>query len=138
LAPAVAPEVELWGEPSDDGDIEDVEATRVAPRKAILVLTWDDGTVLEAASPTVIGRDPLSTGADAAAALDDPTRSLSKTHARFSPGLSPTVEDLHSTNGVRIERSGETIPVAPGQPVALRHGDDVFCGTRRARVEVCA
>jgi hypothetical protein len=50
----------------------------------------------------------------------------------------PTVEDLHSTNGVRIDRDGAAIAVVPGQPASLRHGDDVFCGTRRASVAVRA
>jgi hypothetical protein len=124
--------------PLTQGVAEDIFATRVARGPAHLVLRWDDGTVLEATSPTVVGRDPVATGSEVAVALDDPSRSLSKTHARFTPGLMPTVEDLHSTNGVRIDRDGAAIAVVPGQPASLRHGDDVFCGTRRASVAVRA
>jgi len=134
-------EINLWGESSDvteTADDEDLDATRAVQRSAILVLRWDDGTVLRATTATVVGRDPVATGADQAVALDDPSRSLSKTHARFTPGLAPTVEDLHSTNGVRIDRDGGAITVVPGEPVPLRHGDDVVCGTRRATVEVRA
>jgi hypothetical protein len=134
-------EINLWGESSDvteTADAEDLDATRVAQRSAILVLRWDDFTVLRATTATVVGRDPVATGADEAVALDDPSRSLSKAHARFTAGLAPTVEDIHSTNGVRIDRDGAAITVVPGEPVPLRHGDDVVCGTRRATVEVRA
>ena len=130
--------INLWGESQDANDAEDLDATRAVQRPAILVLRWDDGTVIKASAPTVVGRDPFATGSDLAVALEDPSRSLSKTHARFTPGLAPTVEDLHSTNGVRIDRDGAAIAVVPGETVPLRHGDDVVCGTRRASVEVRA
>lgn len=133
-----APEVGLWGAPDEDALEEDVDATRVVQRSAMLVLRWDDGTVLELNVPTVVGRDPVGDGGETAVALEDSTMSLSKTHARFVPGLAPTVEDLHSTNGVSIARDGVPVAVGPGQPAALRHGDEVICGTRRASVEVRA
>jgi hypothetical protein len=128
----------LWGAPGGEHLEEDVEATRAVRRPSMLVLRWDDGTVLEVSAPTVVGRDPVGANGEVAVALDDPTMSLSKTHARLVPGLAPTVEDLHSTNGVSIVRDGASLAVAPGQPAALRPGDEVVCGTRRASVEVRA
>lgn len=115
---------------------DDVDATRRVDRPALLVLTWDDGTVLELAAPTVIGRDPVGAAGDLARGLADASLSLSKTHARLVPGLSPTIEDLHSTNGVRIDRAGQAVDVPPGTPTALRTGDRVVCGMRTAAVEV--
>jgi hypothetical protein len=110
-------DIDLWGEFPGPVEGEDIDATRAAHRFAVLVLRWDDGTVLRPTSPTVVGRDPVAAGAEVAVALDDPSRSLSKTHARFTPGLVPTVEDLHSTNGVRIDRDGAAIAVPPGEQV---------------------
>lgn len=120
------------------GDVEDIDATRLVARPPRLVLRWDDGTVTTIEASAVIGRDPVGQHGETPAAIDDTSRSLSKTHARFIAGYSPSVEDLHSTNGVRIERAGVPVAVPPGQAVTLRPGDEVLCGTRRLTIEVQA
>ncbi len=125
--------------PVDDAsDIEDIDATRLVARPPRLVLRWDDGTVTTIEASAVIGRDPVGQHGETPAAIDDSSRSLSKTHARFIAGYSPSVEDLHSTNGVRIERAGVPVAVPPGQAITLRPGDEVVCGTRRLTIEVQA
>lgn len=119
-------------------ETEDLDATRLVARPPRLVLRWDDGTVTTVEASAVIGRDPVGQHGETPAAIVDSSRSLSKTHARFIAGYTPSVEDLHSTNGVLIERAGVPVAVPPGQPVTLRPGDEVVCGTRRLTVEVLA
>ncbi len=132
--PALATHVPV----DEASDVEDIDATRLVARPPRLVLRWDDGTVTTIEASAVIGRDPVGQNGETPAAIDDSSRSLSKTHARFIAGYSPSVEDLHSTNGVRIERAGVPVAVPPGQAVTLRPGDEVVCGTRRLTIEVQA
>src|SRR6202012_999648 len=65
-----------------------------------------DGRSVSVAEVTVVGRNPSATPAAPGAhavALDDPERSLSKTHALLTPSESAlAVTDLHSTNGVAV------------------------------------
>ena len=118
-------------------DDDDVEATRLAaPRAASLVLRWDDGSVTVVTRPTVIGRGPVGGEGDEVEAIADPTLSLSKSHARFVAAPEASVTDLHSTNGLRVERAGARIEVPPGVPLPLSHGDVVVFGKRRLAVEV--
>ena len=118
-------------------DDDDVEATRIAaPRAASLVLRWDDGSVTVVTRPTVIGRGPVGGEGDEVEAIADPTLSLSKSHARFVAAPEASVTDLHSTNGLRVERAGARIEVPPGVPLPLSHGDVVVFGKRRLAVEV--
>lgn len=74
-----------------------------------------DGAGVDAVlvGPSVVGRVPRTTDAPGAAhavALDDPARTVSKTHALIVPdGPALVVTDLRSTNGVRVVRQGGAI-----------------------------
>jgi hypothetical protein len=65
-------------------------------------------------------------------ALDDPTSTVSKTHAALiaaDDGL--TVTDLHSTNGVVVGG----VRAAPGRPVPIEDGTELLLGDLHIRVE---
>lgn len=133
-APSVVPDADADDDADDD---DDVEATRLAaPRVASLVLRWDDGTVTVVTRPTVIGRGPVGGEGDEVEAIADPTLSLSKSHARFVAAPEASVTDLHSTNGMLVERAGAPLAAPPGVPIPLSHGDAVVFGKRRLIVEV--
>ncbi|MET0989053.1 MAG: FHA domain-containing protein [Glaciihabitans sp.] len=80
-----------------------------------------------------LGRDPVASSAHAAAtvlAVNDATKSVSKTHAMFElvDGIL-RVHDLDSTNGVWVVAPGaEPIEVEPGIPVAVPSGSRVELG----------
>jgi predicted component of type VI protein secretion system len=105
------------------------------------VLEFDDGVRLAVAgSGILIGRDPAAAPADAGlalAALDDPTRSISKTHLavlRTADGV--IAVDRASTNGSAVIRDGVEHALVPGQGVAVHTGDTLLLGDRRARVRI--
>ena len=86
-------------------------------------LVLPDGSRLAVDGPLVLGRDPAPPGArpDARAVpLDDPGKTVSKTHALVEPGASGIrVVELHSTNGVAISSSGiRTVLAAGGEAIA--------------------
>jgi len=124
--------------PIEDLEDEALLATRLAlPRIVQISLMWDDGTVTTVTSSAVIGRNPAATQGEAEVAIVDMTRSLSKTHARFTiTDSGPVVEDLNSTNGVAITRAGQTFDIPPVTPVALAPGDVLVFGSRHASVVV--
>jgi predicted component of type VI protein secretion system len=69
--------------------------------------------------------------------LDDPGKTISKTHLRF--GLadgSLWVEDLGSTNGTRVfALLGGVTPLEPGQRLSVGVGETVQFGDRYFTVE---
>jgi pSer/pThr/pTyr-binding forkhead associated (FHA) protein len=65
-------------------------------------------------------------------ALDDPTSTVSKTHALLSPdGEALTVTDLHSTNGVLVAGTR----VEPGAPTPVPDGADLLLGDLGVRLQ---
>ncbi|KAB1659645.1 FHA domain-containing protein [Pseudoclavibacter chungangensis] len=100
--------------------------------------TWSivlaDGVSLPIYGPVVIGRNPQATQFPNAtvAAVPDPTRTMSKTHARFYVEHDTLmVDDLGSTNGTALFPGGNTsgaLTVEPGRPVEARSGDVVQLG----------
>ncbi|MFK4728332.1 FHA domain-containing protein [Agromyces mediolanus] len=89
--------------------------------------------------PSVLGRAPRiedAEGASAAVAIDDPGRTVSKTHALVVPaGDALAVTDLHSTNGVRIERQGAAgEDLAPGSTALVGDGEVLVLGRLRLLV----
>jgi len=91
--------------------------------------------------PTVVGRDPDNISAYPGAeriALDDPTRSVSKTHAAIFPLLDGVwVTDLHSTNGTRVEYGdGRSIEAVPDKALSALEGSTIFFGRIAFKVEV--
>ncbi|MGR2751451.1 FHA domain-containing protein [Agromyces arachidis] len=105
---------------------------RPGPRTAWR-LRSDDGTDVLVSGRVVLGRDPQATEAASGArpvALEDPARSVSKTHA-----LLDVVEDrllatdLASTNGVRIWAEGEQpVELEPGRPTSVPEGAVLLLG----------
>lgn len=109
------------------------------PRAATLTLETEDGARHTITHLAVLGRNPSATGEWAGAAaivVDDPVKSVSKTHAglKVTPAGS-TLVDLGSTNGTVVVRTGgaeET--AAPGAVVAVAPGDLIVIGSRSLRV----
>lgn len=105
---------------------------RTGPRTAWR-LRSDGGDDVVVSGRVVVGRDPRATDAAAGArlvAIDDPARSLSKTHAQLEvvdDRLLAT--DLASTNGVRIWPEGEdAIELEPGRPTSVPEGAVLLLG----------
>lgn len=105
---------------------------RPGPRTAWR-LRSDGGDDVVVSGRVVVGRDPRATDAAAGArlvAVDDPARSLSKTHAQLEvvdDRLLAT--DLASTNGVRIWPEGEdAIELEPGRPTSVPEGAVLLLG----------
>ena len=105
-------------EPDDlEGLDDDLEQTVVArrPRATGWVIEFEDGTTIPLpADDIVIGRKPSADGVPAVA-IPDPSRTLSKSHARLRrSGEGWTIEDLDSTNGVAlVHEDGREEDVAP-------------------------
>jgi pSer/pThr/pTyr-binding forkhead associated (FHA) protein len=113
------------------------ETVRVSRSRHFMILTWDDGTHTRVYVPTLIGRNPKPTAQERAVSIPDTTSSLSKTHARLDvTGQSPSIQDLHSTNGVHVQRGGERFPVSTETATALQPGDVLIFGLRSATVSV--
>jgi hypothetical protein len=105
---------------------------RPGPRTAWR-LRSDGGDGFTVSARVVVGRDPRAAGAAAGArpvAIDDPARSLSKTHALLEvvdDRLLAT--DLGSTNGVRIWPEGEdAIELEAGRPTSVPEGAVLLLG----------
>lgn len=119
------------------GEVEAEETRMVSRSRHIVILHWDDGTQTRVNVPTRIGRNPASSDNERSVAIADTTSSLSKTHARLDvTDNGPTIEDMHSTNGVQVQRGGQKFPVATGTPTELHPGDILIFGLRTATVMV--
>ncbi len=98
----------------------------------------DDGSVIELAAVTLIGRDPAATEGEQAllVPVDDSTRSVSKTHlAIMWQGGRWTVVDRNSTNGVCIVGADHaTVSLTPGVPAPVFDGSVVHFGDRTLRM----
>jgi pSer/pThr/pTyr-binding forkhead associated (FHA) protein len=98
-------------------------------------LTLSSGEHLRVAGRGVIGRDPSEAPGSYAhrITLTDSEKLLSRAHLEF--GLESSgqfwISDLHSTNGVVLERPGQAPQrCLPGYRVAIRSGDRVLFGGR--------
>ena len=103
-----------------------------------LVLPGGSATAVD--GPALLGRNPSATPPWEAATLvvvDDPARSVSKTHAALEPvGERLRVVDLHSTNGVTVVRAdGSRSELAAGVPADVGSGVTLLLGTFAVRVE---
>ena len=109
---------------------EDLDATRIA-QLGSNPLSWyftlPDGASVRFVSAVVVGRNPVPPEQLPSAApvrLDDPERSVSKTHAliELRDGM-PWVTDLHSTNGTTLTNDvGEAVMCEPGTPMPVGDG----------------
>lgn len=102
-------------------------------RPARLLLSTGEAITLS--RPLVIGRNPVAP-ADVPDAepriMDDPNRSLSKTHLVVGPADSGVwVIDLHSTNGVTVAQGSGDQPsrVAPGERITVPRGGRLHFGS---------
>lgn len=110
-----------------------------APDGAVYVLTIDDGTSVTVTGVGLIGRNPQPRGAEEIehlVAVDDPGRSLSRTHARVGVDDEQFfVEDLGSANGTAVvSADGVSIRVFPGEKVAVPPEGQIQIGERSITV----
>lgn len=125
-APLVTPDPPV-APPIPDGSVsssdftEDLDRTTVVRRESRVTghLVLPDGEALPLYRDNVVGRRPESVPGVHAVVIPDPTRTLSKTHARLShDGDGWVVEDLDSTNGVvLLHDDGREQELDPRQPV---------------------
>lgn len=101
-----------------DDDFDD--RTIVVPKRARWGIELPGGEVLEIVGDEVlVGRKPK--GDEKSITIPDPTRTISKTHARLRrSGETWTIEDLQSTNGVAlVDAKGNPVPIDPGTPTEV-------------------
>ncbi|WP_166845539.1 RDD family protein [Isoptericola sp. BMS4] len=148
VAPAPAPPQRPVAAQPEPDDLEDLEATRfsVSSRRgpgdgsvpARIVVEVDPDRRVPVDGRTLVGRNPQQDGGEPAAVLrlEDPTRSVSKTHLELSPttgGL--LVTDLGSTNGSAVIAPDGTVhELRPGAPVTVTGGWVLQAGARRLTV----
>lgn len=116
-------------------------ASSAAPALSVRLVPLLGGNPILIHEPTVVGRDPDNISAYPGAervALDDPTRSVSKTHAAIFPLLDGVwVTDLHSTNGTRVEyRDGRNVEAVPDKALSALEGSTIYFGRIAFKVEV--
>ncbi|MGI9824004.1 FHA domain-containing protein [Agromyces sp. Marseille-Q5079] len=103
------------------------------PTATVFHLVGADGVEVELAERSVLGRRPAADEQHAGArpiALDDPTRTVSKTHAfvEVRDGR-VVVTDLHSTNGVAVQAGGGELTVLDaGAPAEVEPGSVLRLG----------
>lgn len=109
-----------------------------SPPRPIWRLVLPGARSIPVTRTVLVGRNPsrAAGAADAAdaelIALDDPTSTVSKTHAALTAdGDVLTVTDLHSTNGVVVGGAR----AEPGRPVPVGDGVEILLGDLRVRVE---
>lgn len=128
---------------NDDGDRTVVSGSGAlgeegfgAPARPRAVI--DDGSVIDLAAITLIGRDPAAAEGEQAllVPIDDSTRSVSKTHlAIICTEGAWSIVDRNSTNGVSIVYADdEAKPLTPGVPLPAADGAVVRFGDRSLRL----
>ena len=120
----------------DDAD----DRTQLGVRYDTARVTFDTGVTYPFGGTIVLGRNPLAPASHPTASpvpVDDPQRTVSKTHVALTATREGVlVEDLHSTGGTVIVRAdGEETPVLPGAPVQARAGDTVRYGQRSVVID---
>lgn len=115
---------------------DDLDATVMVARapKVVWVLELPDSTVLELENDVIVGRKPVARDGATALTIPDPTRTLSKSHARLRFANDEwTVEDLNSTNGLfLIGDDGTETEIAAGEPIATT--ERMLFGTLEVRL----
>lgn len=115
----------------DDAD----DRTQLGVRYDTARVTFDTGVNYPFGGSIVLGRNPVAPASRPTASLvpvDDPDRTVSKTHVVLTATREGVlVEDLHSTGGTVVVRAdGQETPVVPGSPVVAAPGDTVRYGQR--------
>lgn len=142
-AEPAAPPPEAVGEHPPAAPEDDAEATRLGSARHAapawrIVLPGRPPLTVDA--PLYLGRNPVVPDDDPdarAIAVDDPAKSVSKTHARLEvEGGLLWVADLDSTNGVWIVTpDGDATDVSPGRPMQVPAGADIELGDYVIQVE---
>jgi pSer/pThr/pTyr-binding forkhead associated (FHA) protein len=110
-------------------------APAARPVATTYLLTLDDGRWTEVRGPGVVGRSPqVPTGepCDHVVTIDDSTRSVSRTHARFGVGRSGFwVQDAGSGNGtIVVLPDGRALVAPPDTRTPVPVGATVRLGDR--------
>ena len=106
----------------------------VRPRARQLRLP--NGSIVPIEGVVLFGRNPSASPTDPpmsrTIAVDDPERSISKTHLAFGVDNGRIwVEDRHSTNGTSVSRpNGTTLPLAPGVRTFVDNGASIVFGAQ--------
>lgn len=115
------------------------DATLVVPLQQVWGLTTEFGDFIPLLSDVVVvGRKPAATQGATLAPIPDPSRTLSKTHARLCRDMASdtwSIEDLGSTNGVTMydETMTQQMSLTPG--VATVASSFIVLGTMRVRLQ---
>jgi hypothetical protein len=124
---------------------EPVVAPRVAhqAQPAPFLVTLDTGQVMSVTGPGLIGRSPRPVPGercDHVIVVDDPERSVSRTHARFGIDNGTFwVSDAGSGNGTTLRLpGGRVIPVPADQRVLVPSGSTIQVGDRGVRIDAPA
>ena len=117
--------------PEDDDD----DRTQLGVRYDTARVTFDTGVNYPFGGSIVLGRNPVAPASRPTASpvpVDDPDRTVSKTHVVLTATREGVlVEDLHSTGGTVVVRAdGQETPVVPGSPIVAAPGDTVRYGQR--------
>ncbi|MBC9953697.1 hypothetical protein ICM05_03390 [Leucobacter sp. cx-42] len=132
VAPPVAPAANRLFATDEDEDDDHTIAVVRSPRwglvlgsNEVLVIPGDD---------VIVGRKPAATAESVTLIVEDPTRTLSKSHVRMiRTGSEWQIVDLNSTNGVATQAaSGEWAEVAPGTRTAA--SERMMFGTLEVRL----
>ena len=114
---------------------DDDDRTQLGVRYDTARVTFDTGVDYPFGGSIVLGRNPVAPASRPTASpvpVDDPDRTVSKTHVVLTATREGVlVEDLHSTGGtVVVHADGQETPVLPGSPVLAAPGDTVRYGQR--------
>lgn len=114
--------------------------TPVVPVVASWTLALENGLTVPVTGAVYLGRNP-SAGAEhpsaATLTIDDPRKSVSKTHALLVvDGSAAWLTDLHSTNGCTVlaAADGSETVLVPGEPFAVTAGATIELGEYKIRL----
>lgn len=138
--PTAVPPSALIPPPGMPPVTEPVETPAARPPRGAWRLRGPENLEVLLAGPVVLGRDPAPDPArpDAAAIpVQDPARSVSKTHALVEVVDDRVmIIDLHSTNGTRLlTPEGETSELEPGRPTEAASGVTALLGEFAVRLD---
>ena len=124
---------------AEDEDLDSTRLSQLSPQALPWRVRLTDGREVALADSLVLGRNPTAPQGSAAAPvpLDDPHRSVSKTHAllELRAGL-PWVTDLHSTNGTTLTNNvGEALDCEPGTAIPVGDGWVIGLGEYNLGIE---